>query len=302
VQQQDKAKEDARRGRLAQGQGKRQGDESEAVDPNKPFSAGELLRKRLALENQRKESMTPYQKYLEPVSDAVDHLRGLLGNILALNSKPRDKGGFRSGKPSIAKIIQSESHGWMQEDDFKVFTRRILPTKRDYKLSFVIDQSGSTAGEPTKRAMEAMVLFMEALEYLDIDYNVIGFSDAPSEYKKFGAGRLDEDARNDLVIKTELGAGSGGTNDKDGIDEAVEKMTVQVGDRKIIIVVTDGQGTNGPIDGVLKKARERGIEVIGIGIGETVQGYVKANYDYAIEVQHAKDLPINWANCLPRNC
>jgi hypothetical protein len=215
-----------------------------------------------------------------------------LGNIFFKNSKPRDLGWFRSGKPNIPRMMQSDAHDWMNENDFKVFMRRVLPTKRNHKFCLMIDQSGSMSGEKSKKAMQALVLFMETLEYLGIDYNVIGWSDAPSVYKEFGKGKLDEDQRNEVVITTEMGNGSGSTNDKTALATGIDLIDQESGDQKVIINLTDGEGTSGSIRPELKLAQEKGIKVIAIGISEAM-AYVRKNYgaENSVLVSQIDELP-----------
>jgi hypothetical protein len=198
----------------------------------------DLIKKAIQLERSRRESMNLYQKYLEPLADAIDRGRGILGNLLFPNSRPKDIGWFRSGKPSILRIIQSEAHGWMNENDFKIFKRRIVNTRRDYRFTLIIDQSGSMAGEKKDRSMQSMVYFIEVLEYLKIPYEIIGYSDSPSVYKSFEEGMLDEEGRYALVETVEVGAASGGTNGRAAliaIDPLVTMYFISGGGASILI-------------------------------------------------------------------
>src|SRR5262249_43258529 len=146
-------------------------------------------------------------------------------NIFFKNSRPRDVGYFRlgtPGRPDIRKVMESDRRGWMNPSDMYVLLRRVLPTKRNQKLQLVIDQSVSMSGEKAKRAMETLVMFMERLEFLGIDYEVIGFSDGASIYKEFGRGRLSEHEKNEVINDVEKGNMSGGTDDKSAIELATQ--------------------------------------------------------------------------------
>jgi hypothetical protein len=193
----------------------------------------------------------------------------------------------------MIKAMQSEAHGWANLDDLKICLRRVLPTKRNYRFSIHIDQSGSMAGEPTKYAMQATTMLMDTLEFLTIDYNIIGFSDVPSEYKRFGEGPLgDDEARNKILRLIEIGAGNGGTNDVASVDLGIERFDNEYADRKVMIIITDAQGETEKMKERIAQAREKGIEVIAIGIGALMGEYVTKVYGArGVVVDHARYLP-----------
>ncbi len=235
-----------------------------------------------------------YEEILEDVSRLVDILSGRLENIFSKNDRFNwDDRHFKSGPSvSIKRWIKSEARGWRNQDDFKVFKRKLLPTKRDYKFSLLIDVSGSMAGERMRYALQTAVTFMESLERLGIDFNLLGFAEKVYLYKNFSPNQTSPETLNvgekNRLIEAVERAGGGATWDAEAVltalkgdsQKGISGLYDQNGERRVLIVMTDGEGNgagSNEMGEVLAEAKRQGVEVIGVGIGAGM-AYVQKRY------------------------
>lgn len=258
----------------------------------------ELLDRARQSERERKESQTKYERVYEKISHLIEHLKGYLDNIFLKNTKAMYNGYYRSGQRlDIRRLIQYEAN--FKTDD-KLWLRRNIPSKKDYKFTLVIDESGSMGGKHGERAIEALLLFMETLDFLEINFEIIGFNDAPSIHRKFN-GKMSVPEKEDMIDEVSRYMGSGCTADADALKLGIDNMKKQSGERRIILVLTDGQGnintTGMTMENILKEAENKDIEVIGIGIGEGME-YVQKTYPYHVTVPDMDELPLEVAALL----
>jgi len=258
----------------------------------------ELIDRKRTAEHERKEAQTNYERVYEKISHLIEHLKGYLGNIFLKNIKPTYKGYYRSGQRlDIRRLIEYEAS--FKVDD-RLWLRRKLPSKKDYKFTLVIDESGSMGGEHGERAIEALLLFMETLDLLEINFEIIGFNDAPSIHRKFN-GKMSVPEKEDIIDEVSQYMGSGCTADADAIKLAIDNMKKQQGERRVIIMLTDGEGnintTGISMEEILREAEDSDIEVIGIGVGEGIE-YVQKVYPHYVVVPEMDDLPLEVAGLL----
>lgn len=257
-----------------------------------------------------------YEAGLAGISSLVEPLVGRLSNLFIENTAPKWEGHYNSGQSvDVKKWMRSEARGWRQTDDYQVFLRRTVPTKRDYKFRLLLDLSGSMNGERKELAIDTAVLFLETLERLEIDCSVMGFDTQVYSFKDFS-----EDPRNPKkatfeekrILVDEVGRqGGGGTHDAEAVLTAlkgdagrnISALEEQPGDLRYLIVVTDGEG-NGPasgrMDDILRQAAEQQVAVIGIGIGEGMD-YVSRRYARSVIVPNLETLPLKVADILERS-
>jgi len=241
-----------------------------------------------------------YEKVYAKIANMIDYLRGFLENIFVLNTKPKYKGYFPTGKRlDMRKLIQFES-GY--SDDDRIWKRKKQPRKRDYKFTLLLDESSSMAGEHGQRAIETAVLFLEVLQHVGIDYSILGFSDTANLpiHKAFGS-ILDEVMKEELLGEIEMCMGNGATADADALKFAIDDIAEQPGERRVVIVLTDGEGnintTGMSFEEIQEYGAQKGIEIIGVGIGDGIS-YVKKNYKSSVQVPDIADLPFSIASIL----
>ncbi|MDB4349841.1 VWA domain-containing protein, partial [Omnitrophica bacterium] len=236
------------------------------------------------------ETRNVYDEYYSEIAPFIEMLFGILDNELVKDKKFRYKGYHSTGpKMDLRKAMTMKKTG-----DMDIWLRRIKPTKRSFKFSLVLDESGSMGGgksKTSKDAIKALVLFMEVLSRLDIDFSLIGFSSGPSTHKYLGEQFKHKD-KNALLSEVLAYLERGGcTYDAAAVNLAIKQLEPETTDSKVILVITDGYG-NGPVEveKLIREARKKGIEVIGIGVGNGM-AYVKSVYHPHAVVETMDQLP-----------
>ena len=238
-----------------------------------------------------------YDQYYGPVAALIERLFGILDNELVRDKKFKYKGHYATGpKLDIRKAMTMKKTG-----DMDIWLRRVKPTKRSFKFSIILDESGSMGGgksEVSQDALKALVLFMEVLSRLEIDFSLIGFDNAPSVHKHFNEQFKHKDKNALLTEVMEYLSRGGSTYDAAAVQMAIGQLEKESSDSKVIIVITDGCGT-GPVKvgKVIREAREKHIEVIGVGIGAGMH-YVSSVYLPHVTVATMEELPQSVAKLL----
>lgn len=260
----------------------------------------ELIKKQRRINREQETRKGEYERVYRLISHLVQSLSGVLENHFSKNKRPNFKGFFPSGqKPDLRRAMELSrklSEGIpVQEKDLRVFLKRRLPSQRDHRIVLALDESGSMDEPKRTSALAGLLLFMETLDTIGIDYAVIGFSDSPVIHKSFG-GTLTPPDRRLLFEEVSLFIPSGSTADADALELATGILKEQPQDTlRWIIMVTDGEGnvnTTGKTFAELQEeALQEKIEVLGVGLGEEVTE-VKNRYKSAIQVKEVEALPL----------
>ncbi|HBH87738.1 MAG TPA: hypothetical protein DDY17_09095, partial [Syntrophaceae bacterium] len=269
--------------------------------------------------------ISEYERVYKLISNLIHALSGVLENHFSKNRRPSFQGYFPSGqKPDLRRAMELSrklSEGIpIQEKDLRVFLKRRLPTQRDHKIVLALDESGSMEEPKRTSALAGLLVFMEALDHIGIEYAVIGFSDSPVMHKGFGR-KLGPSDRRLLFDEVSMYIPGGSTADADTLQLATNILKDQPEDSsRWIIMVTDGEGnvntTGKTFDELQKEALDQKIEVLGVGLGEEVTEVIK-RYKSGIQIDDVEELPsvlssileekliaqdVFWANFLtPRN-
>ncbi|MBI4349218.1 MAG: VWA domain-containing protein, partial [Elusimicrobia bacterium] len=230
---------------------------------------------------------TPYQNAYQPVAHLANPMVTHLENVFLKNSRPRDVGFFDEGKrPHMLRAMKREGEGGVRRD---VMLRRVNATKRRYKVTLLVDESGSM-DEFRREAIQTVVLLVDALSRLNIDVEVIGFSEKARIHKKFSEP-LTPAIKDRLVAELQEYLGNGNTHDADALKLALERISKEDADERYVFVVSDGRG-NGPssVSSVLPTADKLGVKVMGVGVGEGM-AYVREVYPRHAVVQKITELP-----------
>lgn len=314
-----KQRQEQRQGQQGQ-EGGQEGEEGEPSEGNGDQPSDPIDR---LLERNRKvkKATTPsgtYEEHLLAIAALIDAFSGRLEQMFQKNLRPAWEGYFKSGpRPNIKRWMRSESRGWTHPNDFKVFEKRREPTRRDYKFRLLMDVSGSMRSDKKKNAARTLVLFMEVLDRLGMDFSIVGFNDDLHLYKDFdpnwdGVKKMAADAKRRLVLAVD-GTSGGLTHDTEAIVASVHGAELpggvrlsgleqQPGEGRYLIVVTDGEG-NGPrakdLEKVLADAAARGIVVIGVGIGDGIT-HVQKRYPSHVTEPDVANLPDRIGDLLAR--
>ncbi|PZM83947.1 MAG: hypothetical protein DKM50_00765, partial [Candidatus Margulisiibacteriota bacterium] len=239
----------------------------------------------------------PFTKYFRRVSSLANDILGRLESVFVMNDSPSYTFPHMSGSKISSKHLLR--YYTSQGTFLKIFKKKTMPEKRDYRFAFVLDESGSMDGHK-ESVMEMMAIFMHVLGELGIKYSVVGFSDRAVVHKEFDEEHEDLKAKNRFISDVEsYYYNGGGSNDSEGLATGIETIrTVGTADENIVIVLTDGEGNisgGKSLEQLQKEAAKEGITVIGIGIGEGIQS-VEKHYKHYVQERNIDALP----GCLGR--
>ncbi|MGZ4862775.1 MAG: vWA domain-containing protein, partial [Halobacteriota archaeon] len=279
------------------------------ISPEKPHSEltrRDLIAQRRSLQFGRSADTNEYHKAYAAVSGLLQILVGTLENVLAKNRKPKYEGYYPSGqKPDLRRVMdvtRKIQQGLpTTKKDFDVFLKRRRPTHLDHRIMLLLDESGSMQEPKRTAALQGVLLFMEAFDYLGIDYAIIGFADAPIIHKPFGDNftqREREHVFEDVSQFIPLGA----TADADALALGIELFEREPEDvYRLIIVVSDGEGNVNTTGLTFKELQDvaatKSIQVVGIGIGEQAKT-IRTRYDRPIQVATVDELPMTLGRVL----
>ncbi|MGB9681208.1 MAG: cobaltochelatase CobT-related protein, partial [Minisyncoccia bacterium] len=243
------------------------------------------------LEQMRRERMTEYDKVYEEVADIINSLYVRLKKFFLPERHPKWRKNYPSGsRLDLDKAMQAEADPRYLE---KIWERKTIPHKFDYRFSILVDLSGSMQGEKIEETFKGVVVLAEVLEKLGIQYEILGFQDTIIPYKGFRE-RLDKRLRDNLSIAKNEPSDKGVHNqaawNSDGycLKQAYERLEQNKGKNNFLIVLSDGlpapdsehSGPEYELSEVVKKIlQERNIKLIGIGLGPDTE-YVKDYYPH----------------------
>ena len=247
---------------------------------------------RRQLEEFQEQNLPLYEHYYREVSQLIEDLYERLGKILAPTSFLQWEQGYPSGQRLTLK--RAKDYAADKGDYKKMWERKTHPEKRDYKITLLVDLSGSMfEGSAVKiqETFKGVVVLEETLYKLGIDTEVIGFTDAfPDDvfvFKSFGEEITD-------AVRQKMGAmlvsQNGWTPTSTATQFASDRLKEEPGDIKYLITLTDGipmrpetnpvtesQQTHKVIQGIREQTNQR---LVGIGLGpdtEHVQRFYPAS-------------------------
>jgi len=230
------------------------------------------------LEELRREKMTEYDKAYEEVADIINSLYVRLKKFFLPERHPKWKKGYPTGsRLDLEKAMQAEADPRYLE---KIWERKTIPHKLDYRFSVLVDLSGSMMGEKIEETFKGVVVLIEVLERLGIQYEIIGFSDSSKIFKGWKE-KLSKELRDKLSgMKT---WGGGGTATTEATQKAYQELLKNLGKDNFLITLTDGQPNNAEsLKKELEKiVKEKKVKLVGIGLGpntEFVQDFYKAAF------------------------
>jgi Mg-chelatase subunit ChlD len=259
----------------------------------------DLVAQRRHLQTQSGGDLSEYHRAYAAVSELLQSLVGTLENVLAKNRKPKYEGYYQSGqKPDLRRVMditrKIQQGVPTTKKDFDVFLKRRRPTHLDHRIMLLLDESGSMQEPKRTAALHAALLFMEAFDYLGIDYAIVGFADAPIIHKPFGTN-LNQREREHLFEDVSQFIPLGSTADADALALGIGLFDQEPEDvYRLIIVISDGEGNVNTTGMSFKELQDtaaaKSIGVIGIGIGEQADT-VSTRYDRPLQVATVEELP-----------
>ncbi|MBU1179893.1 hypothetical protein KJ885_03040 [Patescibacteria group bacterium] len=230
------------------------------------------------LEQMRREKMTEYDKAYEETADIINSLYNRLKKFFLPERHPKWQKGFPTGsRLDLGKAMQAEADPKYLE---KLWERKTIPHKLDYRFSVLVDLSGSMEGEKIEETFKGVVVLTEVLEKLGIQYKVRGFSNESKIFKEWKE-KLDKKSREYLSQMKNWGGE--GTATTEATQEAYEELLKNLGKDNFLITLTDGHPNNSEslkqeLDKIIK---EKKVKLVGVGLGsgtEFVKDYYKAAF------------------------
>ncbi len=151
-----------------------------------------------------------------------------------------------------------------------IFKEDLAPNKMLYRVSLLIDTSGSMDREKKLRALEGAVMLMESLEKLPgVVYEIVKFDSNPKVIKPYNQ-RVTPELKT-AIVKAVM-EGSGSTEAHVALKEAIERSRLGRGE-KLIIMVNDGDPDynfdRDQYRAMIKANKD--VEVHGVGLGPQAQ-------------------------------
>ncbi|MCM8827521.1 MAG: ATP-binding protein, partial [Candidatus Omnitrophica bacterium] len=259
----------------------------------------DLIRRNIQLQKEIESQIGEYERISGLISKLLQEVTGILENYLNKTRKPHYEGYFTSGqKPDLRRAMDLDRKQKLSQPispkDQKIMLKRRAPKRIDHRFVLVLDESGSMSEPKRTSALSGLLLFMEALSNLDIDYCIIGFSDTPILHKGFDRWLTPEE-RKELFEEVSGYIPSGCTADSDALRLAIDILKEEPYDvGRFIIMITDGEGnintTGKTLEELQQEAREESIEVMGVGLGEGINE-VEKHYKTSIQVERPEELP-----------
>lgn len=179
-----------------------------------------------------------YEAMYHEIMPILPFFKKKLNSIMKDNRYSRHGGSFRTGKLNNKKLWRFKANS------DKLFSRKMLRRHRDYKVTIMVDESGSMYGEKSRQAAKAACLFSEVLNAVGLDFEVRGFNSKEYMYKSFNEkfGWTHRRAM-EAISKQTHGSGAGGNNDGFNIWLAADSLRrASTRDtERILIMISDGQ-------------------------------------------------------------
>jgi hypothetical protein len=241
----------------------------------------ELERK---LEKIRREKMTEYDKVYEEVADVINPLYVRFKKFFLPERHPKWRKGYPIGsRLDLEKAMQAEADPRYLE---KLWERKTIPHKFDYRFSILVDLSGSMQGEKIEETFKGMVVLTEVLEKLGIQSEILGFSEQ-SEIFKGWREKLNKESREKLVRIKDWGGG--GTATTEATQKAYQELLKNLGKDNFLITLTDGEPNNPESlkKELAKIIKEKKVKLVGIGLGPNTE-FVRDFYKAAFALEKMK--------------
>lgn len=200
-----------------------------------------------------------YEYLYHQILPVLPYFKKKLNSIMRDNRYNRQGGRFRTGRLANKRL-------WaFSTGSDKLFSRKIMRRHKDYKVTILVDESGSmywggsSSESKMRHATKAAILFAEVLNAVGIDFEVRGFNSNEYVYKEFHEkfGWKHRRAMEAMVRQTHS-SGAGGNNDAFNVNlcaDSLRKHSSRESER-ILVVLSDGEPANS-WDDIPKEHRTR---------------------------------------------
>jgi len=233
--------------------------------------AGEALEREL--ERLRRGGMSRYEQVMEDFGGAKSDLYRRLRKILRPEEFSGEERGHSRGRTlDPRRAMQSEVDF---EQTRKMWNRDYEPEKRDYRMMYVVDLSGSMddygKAQEAEKGVDITVSATDMLENVDpstlkIKSGVMGYNNGFQWYKHLSE-RLNKKVEDNLSVMSRMVGG--GTNTAHAIAEALREIENDLGETgNFILNFTDGNAGDAEmlVELLKKRKEERKKKKIKIGL------------------------------------
>jgi hypothetical protein len=256
---------------------------------------------------------TEYDKIRVEMDEVIEDLYERLESFFTRERHPKWRKGYRAGpRLSLFRAMQFAS-GAKPEAYREMWERKTVPTRFEYKFTFLVDLSGSMRGEKIHETFRGVIVLTEVLHRLGIDFEIIGFQDVPIRFKTFDQDFDEVIQQKILGMPLEVGDKNPGGNNQasynsDGycLKQAAKSLREHAGKDNFLVVFSDGlpepDGKHSRSKYDLKKIsnsiiQEGDIKLVGLGLGPDTE-HVKKYYPTSLPNIRVKDLPETLGNLL----
>jgi hypothetical protein len=204
--------------------------------------------------------------FIDSIADQAKNLGKKLRTIMKRNNAMEFGGRFRSGKLLAKRLSRIKIL-----KDRHPFSRRIIKSNQSYAFAVASDISGSMFDRQGKNsqgsyALSSLYMVGEALRCAGIPRSMIVFGVNAIVAKKIGKNAITwSDIANDNIFTQ---ANQNGTNIDAAMRECTKELSKIKAEKKIMIILTDGESHQTEMEKQHKIATKEGIECLGITIGK----------------------------------
>lgn len=204
--------------------------------------------------------------FIDEISDQAALIGKQLRSILKRNNSMEFGGRYRTGKLLAKRFVRVRV-----VKDRRPFARRIVKSNQSYAFAIASDVSGSMFNHNSSRAdagsyaVSSMHMVGEALRLANVPRSMILFGMNAITVAPMSKTQITWTQLADAKSVNE--ANQGGTEIHIAIDACVKQLSKIRAERKIMIILTDGQSDVEDMKTSHKKAINAGIECLGITIG-----------------------------------
>eukprot|EP00397_Hematodinium_sp_SG-2012_P000165 GEMP01000165.1.p1 GENE.GEMP01000165.1~~GEMP01000165.1.p1 ORF type:complete len:2228 (+),score=410.75 GEMP01000165.1:779-7462(+) len=215
---------------------------------------------------------------LEDFSDALE-------TVSPINQHTRRRRDVRGSQLDPQGLMKAMATEWSYK---KFFSSKTGGGRRKYAFALVVDVSQSMCGALADNVQSTLVLLIEALRKLTMEFAVLTYGENIHVAKSFDdewsptvlAQILYETARYD----------SPRSNDADAIYGALHILSLASGAKRLF-VLTDGHGSCGiGLTNALKEAEAQSVEVVALAVGEE-KSCLPQRYQRWIQAARCADVP-----------
>lgn len=211
-------------------------------------------------------------EFVDSIYDQANEIGKKLRSVLKRNNAMEFGGRFRTGKLMTKRLVKTRTI-----KDRRPFGRRVIKSNQSYAFAIAADVSGSMFNtkyqkpdgskdpEPVDYALSSMMMVGEALRKAGI----------PKAFVVFGGKAKVAQTMTRLAVtwsqiadqKTLDAADNSHTRINLAVDACTFELNKVKAERKIMVILTDGSSDIGALRDAYKRAKQAGIECIGITIG-----------------------------------